>query len=339
MISLKRAIRTDEVQSELEAQKQLLDAAIVAYTSAIEGVREHALRACPPLIEPFAKDLQQLLEAVGPPCGVSQLATSRRALLDTLARFGNEAGRDYVAMATDIQEMIRLAVSATGSLEDHSTRGAAEMTKFASAFESISTLDNVVELRRRLRSEVQHMHDCLEKMARDDAQMIQKLQGEMRTLQKRLQQLKQSASIDSLTQLPNRKGLEECAAARLKEQQRFCVLCFSIDRCAQINERFGRSAGDAVLREFGRRLTASIRTTDVAGRWGGVEFLILMECSLQDAMARLRQISQKVCGRYEVSSDGRDVRIEVSAASSIAENLPGETLERLVIRMQAAYGR
>lgn len=339
MLSLKRAIRTDEVQSELEVRKQLSDAAISAYSCAIEGIREHALRACPPLIEPFSQDLQALMEGLSGQCEASQLIASKHDLLDTLARFGNQAAQDYVAMTTDIQEMIRLAVSATDSLQKHSNRESEELTQFASAFEAISSVENVAELRRRLRAEVQHMHDCLARIARDNAQMIQRLQSEMRLLKQRLQQSQQSACVDALTQLPNRRALEAHAEARLKEHHRFCVIFFNIERCAVINERYGREVGDVIVKYFGQRLTSAVLPTDMAGRWGGAEFLVITESNLQDAMLRMRQMSDKVCGRYQVNADGRDVRLHVNAASSIAESLPSETLDHLIARMPSPYTR
>jgi diguanylate cyclase (GGDEF)-like protein len=181
------------------------------------------------------------------------------------------------------------------------------------------------------------MHDCLEKMARDDAQIIQRLQGEMRILQQRLANPQQSACLDSLTRLANRRGLEAHSAS--KEQQRLCVMVFIIDRCAAINEKYGWATGDAVLSEFGKRLSNIVRSTDFPGRWGGPEFMILTECSLQDAMTRMRQISQIMSGRYGVVVDGREIRIDVKVASSMAERLAGENLEHLVSRMQAAYNK
>jgi diguanylate cyclase (GGDEF)-like protein/PAS domain S-box-containing protein len=101
---------------------------------------------------------------------------------------------------------------------------------------------------------------------------------EARHAEQRIRRLVQS---DELTGLPNRaamtQALERALARARRDGSRVGMLLLDLDRFKQINERFGQQAGDQALRELSDRLQHAVRKGDVLGRWGGDEFLVLME--------------------------------------------------------------
>lgn len=94
------------------------------------------------------------------------------------------------------------------------------------------------------------------------------------------------AEHDPLTSLPNRLGLQ----ARLEalegagEAARCALLVLDVDDFKLINDTLGHDAGDALLCEFARRLSACIRTDDLAVRLGGDEFAIILQAQSDDAI-------------------------------------------------------
>jgi diguanylate cyclase (GGDEF)-like protein len=99
-------------------------------------------------------------------------------------------------------------------------------------------------------------------------------------------ELHREARTDALTGLDNRRALQERAPFELKRARRAGVpvslLVCDIDHFKSINDRHGHEAGDAVLRSVAATLRATVRETDLLGRWGGEEFLAV----LVDADAR-----------------------------------------------------
>ncbi|GIU30371.1 hypothetical protein TUM3792_41080 [Shewanella sp. MBTL60-007] len=99
---------------------------------------------------------------------------------------------------------------------------------------------------------------------------IDKLEKEMRKL----------ASLDPLTELCNRRAFFNDAklAIRCAEQERrvVSVIALDLDRFKAINDSYGHSAGDAVLRHFAATIRANCRTSDLIGRLGGEEFALLL---------------------------------------------------------------
>jgi two-component system cell cycle response regulator len=94
-----------------------------------------------------------------------------------------------------------------------------------------------------------------------------------------LQRVYDAAMRDGLTELYNRKALEERLASEwafaARHRTPLSIVWLDVDNFKTINDRYGHLTGDAVLCEVARRLLAAVRTEDVAGRYGGEEFLVV----------------------------------------------------------------
>lgn len=103
----------------------------------------------------------------------------------------------------------------------------------------------------------------------------------------RVAQLAETASIDALTSLPNRRTLEH-ALGRLTLDE--AVIILDLDHFKRINDEHGHAAGDDVLRVFGRVLRGLVRARDFAGRFGGEEFVFILAgaSSADSLLQRLR---------------------------------------------------
>jgi diguanylate cyclase (GGDEF)-like protein len=84
------------------------------------------------------------------------------------------------------------------------------------------------------------------------------------------------ATTDSLTGLPNRRAAEDRARELMAAQAPFAVVLLDLDHFKRLNDTRGHEAGDQALRLFAEVFKARIREGDLAARWGGEEFLLLM---------------------------------------------------------------
>ncbi|AFY67697.1 diguanylate cyclase [Geitlerinema sp. PCC 7407] len=116
----------------------------------------------------------------------------------------------------------------------------------------------------------------------------------------RLYQSLQRQSIrDPLTGLFNRRYLEESLEREVRraerKQQTLGVILLDIDHFKRFNDTFGHKAGDTVLREVGAFLQGQIRATDIACRYGGEEFLLILpEASPEDTRQRAEQLREGI---------------------------------------------
>ncbi|MFB8790335.1 MAG: sensor domain-containing diguanylate cyclase [Potamolinea sp.] len=111
--------------------------------------------------------------------------------------------------------------------------------------------------------------------------------------------LKNQSFRDPLTLLYNRRYLEESLEREIRRCDRkpepLGIILINIDCFQQFNEQFGRAAGDLLLREIGLFLPRQIRSSDIACRYGGQEFLLVLpEISLEGAQKRAEQLRHDI---------------------------------------------
>jgi diguanylate cyclase (GGDEF)-like protein len=149
----------------------------------------------------------------------------------------------------------------------------------------------------------------------------------------RAQTFYELAILDPLTGLYNRRFSEEHLRAEIARAERHAyplvVLLLDLDNFKEINDRFGHSAGDLILKEFARNLNRAIRGSDIAVRLGGDEFLVILpECSPRNVdvvFARLPDLEIEL---------GQD-RITVSSSRGWTQYQAGDTAEGLIKRADA----
>ncbi len=145
------------------------------------------------------------------------------------------------------------------------------------------------------------------------------------------------ARTDALTQVANRRALDDAIARRIEEQQRCgatcCVLLLDVDHFKKFNDSYGHQAGDEVLRQVARALRQHANDDDLVARYGGEEFAIVFTAIMPSSRAAAER-ARAAIGAAKVRFEGRDLR--VTASAGIAELQPGEDQATLLKRVDAA---
>jgi two-component system cell cycle response regulator len=174
--------------------------------------------------------------------------------------------------------------------------------------------------------------DRAELMARARTQIRRKRYTDR--LRDSVQQTMELALVDQLTGLHNRRFLDNHLGAlveRASERRTdLSLLIIDIDYFKRINDGFGHDAGDAVLREFSERIRRNLRAVDLACRYGGEEFVIIMpETDFEFASIVAERLRGKIAGEpFPVSGGARfiDVTISIGVARLNGEGDGGEAL-------------
>jgi len=129
-------------------------------------------------------------------------------------------------------------------------------------------------------------------------------------------ELERLSRTDRLTDLNNRGYWEECLAAEFRRVRRThrpaSLVMFDIDHFKRVNDTYGHPAGDEVIRQVARLLRETMRATDVAGRYGGEEFVaILIDTGGNDAVIFAERLRQRVAAS-PVVHDGRTIAYTIS---------------------------
>jgi diguanylate cyclase (GGDEF)-like protein len=144
--------------------------------------------------------------------------------------------------------------------------------------------------------------------------------------------VKRQALLDSLTGMPNRRQCETALATELSRAKRFggplAFVLADLDEFKTVNDRHGHVAGDRVLREFSDILRELVREADVAARWGGEEFaLVLPNTDAQGAAVLVERIRSTLEHRT-IGIDGHSIGI--TASFGVAVYPDEESAEELI---------
>lgn len=152
--------------------------------------------------------------------------------------------------------------------------------------------------------------------------------------ERRAQELESMAFRDSLTSLPNRRYTELKVRQALEESQQFGrafgLLMLDIDHFKQVNDVYGREAGDAVLKVVSGTLVKGLRESDLVGRWGGEEFVVLLPdvstATLRELAERCRVLVQS--SRVRLGGELVSVTISIGATRFVQGDSPEFALKR-----------
>jgi diguanylate cyclase (GGDEF)-like protein len=129
--------------------------------------------------------------------------------------------------------------------------------------------------------------------------------------------LARMSTIDVLTDLRTRRYVMDCLSIEFLRARRYAtpltILMADLDEFKEVNDRFGHPGGDAVLRGVSEQLQGELRATDMAGRYGGEELIVLLpQNSTDGAEVMAERWRQRVEAAVFGLPDGREARVTVS---------------------------
>jgi len=156
-----------------------------------------------------------------------------------------------------------------------------------------------------------------------------------RELEEKSKELEHISITDSLTGLFNRRHIDTVLESEVNRQVRYqrhlSVILIDIDNFKQVNDTYGHQAGDVVLIKLAKILQSSVRESDVAGRWGGEEFLVICpECDLDGALIMAENLRKKIAD-LSFPEFGRQ-----TASFGVGSLQPGESRDGLIMRVDNA---
>lgn len=163
----------------------------------------------------------------------------------------------------------------------------------------------------------------------------------------RIQELQKEALIDPLTEIGNRRMLELRLEMAMREWERsgvpFAVLMIDVDHFKRVNDTYGHETGDRVLKMVASSLSSGLRTHDFLGRYGGEEFVaVINEIDAGDLVPtaeRLRILVERsvIFQNHEQRQEEAGICVTVSLGGALIQ--PGESLNSLLARADAGLFR
>jgi len=221
------------------------------------------------------------------------------------------------------------------SLLKNSDTSSEEIRLISKGLQDINTKDDYEVVKNKLIAitldldkEIRKFSDELKKEDKE----ISILRKRIEILESQLKEAKKEAKTDNLTNMLNKKALND----ELKKQEEFfrrfkrtySVIFFDIDHFKNVNDTYGHEAGDIILRSVGLILNRYSREIDIVGRFGGEEFIIIApETDKKGAYIfaeKIRKIIEKTKFMY------KKTRIKVTISAGVAERIETNSMQEII---------
>jgi diguanylate cyclase (GGDEF)-like protein len=339
VISLKKyldaANRGPAANSEVDEQ-EVLAAAIAEYRSALQEMGNCGMDACPGLGKDLKKCLGKLGEKLTVDISVDALQATGQSIREKLQDWGGCAARHYQHQTAEVKEILLVMANTAESVGERDQRCAKQINEVTSRLQKIANLDDLTQIRASIEKSAGELKTSITRMAAEGKAAIDQLRVEVTGFQAKLEEAEHIASCDALTGLRSRLSVEGQLESRMNSSLPFSVGIIDIDGFKSVNDDHGHIVGDELLVLFATELKSRCRPADIVGRWGGDEFIILLDCAITVARGQTDRLMEWVCGNYTLHGSHGPLKIRVEASIGLAEYFKGETLKALLARADAA---
>lgn len=324
----------------------------------IKAVLKHLL--VPTALEPLARDLERAL-------GKATNEAGRRQLGDQLIHLLVESKTHAERRQAELQEFLKATVGRLVQLENaltqaHSaSRLAGEETVHARQvteaqfiqLRSVSAeTDDLEQLKSFIGAHLEHLQSHLrqqdnvgdanqrrlEETLSQLSRQVAQLSAETVTLRSRLDVTTEEALRDPLTGAYNRLAYDRRAALEVARWRsdggNLSMIVCDIDHFKRINDTFGHTAGDKVLKEVVRLLQDQLRSSDFVARYGGEEFVVLLNGAAEEAALQIAEKLRRTIKSAPFRSRGE--RVPVTISCGVGTFGGEDTLETVFERTDAA---
>ena len=280
------------------------------------------------------------------------LVSSLDILISNKTPFTPERNQEIYEQFFDSQSYARKVEQTSAQLEEALdrvqqliTKAGCDTSAYGRRMSSLSGALNeetqtLEQIRETVGAMVQETRAILAKNQRLE-QRLQESTSEMATLREDLENVRRDALTDGLTGVPNRKQFDQrlraASADAMETGATLSVMLLDIDRFKAFNDRYGHETGDEVLKLVARHLKEHIKGRDLAARFGGEEFaIILPDTRLADAVHLADRIRAHLAHRQVTNRQTHRIYDRVTVSVGVASYRFGEPLEQLVRRSDDA---
>jgi diguanylate cyclase (GGDEF)-like protein len=334
MISLKKYMDSvdDGADCAGDSPPETLSLVIDAYRSTLLEMGNCGVDACPALGPELRRGLSRFEEALSKHGNTRSISSMEDGVRKLLQDWGRHTSHYYQEKAAEVRDLLLIMAHTADSVVRRDQRCALQIEAVTKDLENIATLEDLSEIRAAIEKRAMELRNSIDRMATEGKAVVDHLRIEVATYQAKLDHADYIASCDSMTGLGSRLWVENCIQRRIDSHIDFCVVIIDIDRFKRVNEDHGHLTGDLVLKQFATELRSVCRATDIVGRWSGDDFILLLDCELQEARAHVDRLRSWLCGSYSIPGKQGPLNLPLEAAIGVAQHRQNETLTDLINR-------
>jgi diguanylate cyclase (GGDEF)-like protein len=328
MISLKRYLEATPDALLISTQS--------AYRSALLSFAKAAVQAIPSTSHDLHHSLTGVESRLQEACTYKEVESAKQEVLTRLEQWGSHTKDQLNATAEDVKALLLALATTAESACNHDNESAAKLGEITKSLETIGRMDDLARMRTSIFASVTELTRCVQDITAASAESARAFKKQISEYETKLVESEKLGMRDTLTGIRNRRGMERLLITRLERNSPFSVVLIDIDDFKGVNDTYGHNAGDQLLKDFAVELRAAIRSSDFLGRWGGDEFMLILDCNLDAAQIKISAMNRWIFGEYVVACGSETLRISVSASYGVSQWERGDDLQHLLARADAA---
>jgi diguanylate cyclase len=290
----------------------------------------------------FRDKLEEYRRVVIDPARKMEVSRVTEACITTCQHYFKLSRKYHLEREAEFTEIITILRDAAKVNVGDSSEFNSAVIASSERFRKLVHVEDVRELKQTLVTEVSSLRHAVEEKQKRDERAYEQLTVRVESLQARLSEVEEEASLDGLTRIANR-GRFQRAFARMMDQARangtpLSLAMLDVDNFKQINDTHGHPIGDRVLVCAAQWLGKGLRQTDFVARYGGEEFAVVMPgasaAQVEDRLNRLLEDVANSCYEYELL--GKKERVRFTLSCGLADLHADETAEEFIQRTDEA---
>jgi diguanylate cyclase (GGDEF)-like protein len=222
-----------------------------------------------------------------------------QAQVEGALRCWGTATAEYLdSKADEVKELLIMLARTAESVGERDQHYVSQFGCLTAELQGIANLDDLTHIRASLAEKAADMKQCVDRMAQDGENSLAQLRSSVSVYRSKIETVEQLASKD----------------------------------------RHGHGAGDELLKQFSAELLKKVRSDDLVGRWGGDEFIIIVNRDLSGARAQAERVREWVFGDYTIETGAANtpLKIYVTASIGVSQWQTDKTVKQLIEEADAA---
>jgi len=324
--------------SDAESSPALVSKAIDSYRLTLLAVGRSAVQGYSTTGEVLNSDLRDLERQLGADMCLESVTRVTQQVDSRLREWSERTSEQLRGRADEAKRLLITLAQTAESICDRDQRFSKQFKDLTAHLETIGNLDDLTQIRASLVKQAGELKCRVDQLTRENQQLVAQLKTDVNSYEVRLKAAEHLVLKDALTGLVNRRSIEDRIQWCIRRNTPFTVVVADLNHFKKVNDAHGHLAGDDLLKQFASELRLNVRSSDVVGRWGGDEFIMLLYSDATGAKTQIDRISKWVLGNYTIRVDGGEasVNLHVDASIGLAEWRHGETMEQVIARADDA---